>query len=171
MAATRGRGPVGGGIVVHLGCGDGKLTAALHVNDSYIVQGLDADVAQARQNIQAGGGYGPVSVETWSGDRLPYVDNIVNLLVTTSLGKVPMDEVLRVLTPNGVALIGGQKTVKPRPKEMDDWTHYFYDARGNLVRLREAIERREERSTFWEYEPVFSKVVKKIIVKKWDRVP
>jgi len=34
---------VEGGIVVHLGCGDGKLTAALHVNDSYLVHGLDTD--------------------------------------------------------------------------------------------------------------------------------
>jgi len=34
---------VKGGLVVHLGCGDGKLTAALRANDSYLVQGLDAD--------------------------------------------------------------------------------------------------------------------------------
>ena len=33
---------VRGGLVVHLGCGDGKLTAALRANDSYLVQGLDA---------------------------------------------------------------------------------------------------------------------------------
>ncbi len=124
---------VKGGVVVHLGCGDGKLTAALHANDSYIVQGLDADVTEARRNIQALGLYGPVSVEKWAGDRLPFVDNMVNLLVAKDLGKVPMDEVMRVLTPNGVAMIGGQKTVKPRPAAMDDWTHYFYDARGNAV--------------------------------------
>ena len=36
---------VEGGIVVHLGCGDGKLTAALHVNDSYLIHGLDTDPA------------------------------------------------------------------------------------------------------------------------------
>ena len=34
---------VRGGLVVHIGCGDAKLTAALQVNDSYIVQGLDVD--------------------------------------------------------------------------------------------------------------------------------
>src|SRR6185437_717324 len=128
-----------GGVIVHLGCGDGKLTAALRVNDSYIVQGLDADVTRARQNIQSLGIYGPVSVEKWAGDRLPYVDNLVNLLVADTLGKVPMDEVMRVLVPNGVALIGGKKTVKPRPPEMDDWTHYFYDARGNAVSKDTAV--------------------------------
>ena len=47
---------VKGGLVVHLGCGDGKLTAALRANESYLVQGLDADagkVAAAREWIQS----------------------------------------------------------------------------------------------------------------------
>ena len=44
---------VKGGVVVHLGCGDGKLTAALHANDSYLVQGLDADIATARGDLPA----------------------------------------------------------------------------------------------------------------------
>ena len=42
---------VKGGILVHLGCSDGKLTAALHADDNYTVHGLEADpakVAQAR---------------------------------------------------------------------------------------------------------------------------
>jgi len=33
-----------GGLVVHLGCGNGKLTAALCADDSYVVHGLDKDV-------------------------------------------------------------------------------------------------------------------------------
>jgi hypothetical protein len=97
---------VKGGLVVHVGCGDGKLTAALRANDGFIVQGLDAGVTAARQHIQSLGLYGPVSAVPWSGDRLPYADN---------LGQLPMSEVMRVLVPNGIALIGGRKTVKPRP--------------------------------------------------------
>ncbi|MCX7887914.1 MAG: hypothetical protein N3B01_11760, partial [Verrucomicrobiae bacterium] len=34
---------VKGGLIVHLGCGDGKLTAALRTSPGFIVQGLDAD--------------------------------------------------------------------------------------------------------------------------------
>ena len=34
---------VTGGLIVHFGCGDGKLTARLKVNDSYQVHGLDAN--------------------------------------------------------------------------------------------------------------------------------
>ena len=37
---------VKGGLVVHLGAGDGKTTATLRVNESYIVHGLEADAAK-----------------------------------------------------------------------------------------------------------------------------
>ncbi len=33
------------------------------------------------------------------GDRLPYIDNFVNLIVSENLGRVSKDEVLRVLAP------------------------------------------------------------------------
>jgi hypothetical protein len=95
---------VSGGLIVHLGCGDGKLTAALRANDRYLLHGLAADVTAARQHIQSLGLYGPVSVQQWSEGRLPYVDSLVNLVVADKLGKLPMDEVLRVLVPGGVAL-------------------------------------------------------------------
>ena len=104
-----------GGLIVHISCGDGNVTAALHANDSCVVQGLDADVTAARHTIQSLGLYGRVTAEPWTGERLPYVDNLVNLVVADHLGKLPMQEVLRVLTPGGVALIGGEKLVKPRP--------------------------------------------------------
>jgi len=32
-----------GGLVVHLGCGNGALTAALRASDSYLVHGLDRE--------------------------------------------------------------------------------------------------------------------------------
>ena len=39
---------VKGGLIVHIGCGDGTLTGALRANDSYIVHGLDRDT----KNVQ-----------------------------------------------------------------------------------------------------------------------
>lgn len=33
---------VKGGLIVHVGCGDGKLTAALHASDAYLVHPLGA---------------------------------------------------------------------------------------------------------------------------------
>ena len=35
-----------GGLIVHLGCGDGRLTAALRKDESCVVHGLDADPAR-----------------------------------------------------------------------------------------------------------------------------
>jgi outer membrane protein assembly factor BamB len=131
---------VKGGLIVHLGCGDGKLTVALRANDSYLVHGLDADaakVAAARAYASSLGLYGRVSFETWSGKRLPYVDNLVNLLVAEDLGGVSMAEVLRVLAPEGVAYVksNGQwkKTIKPRPAQIDEWTHFLHGPDNNAV--------------------------------------
>ncbi len=127
---------VKGGLVVHVHCGDGKLTAALRVNDMYLVHGLDTDakqVAVAREYIQSKGLYGPASVSTFDGRRLPYVGNLVNLLVTDELGDMTMEEVMRVLAPRGVALICGEKIVKSWPDEIDEWTHWRHDADGNMV--------------------------------------
>ncbi|MGB2823814.1 MAG: PQQ-binding-like beta-propeller repeat protein, partial [Phycisphaerae bacterium] len=133
---------VRGGLVAHVGCGDGKLTAALRANAGYIVHGVDRDpaaVARAREHIRKLGLCGPVSADTFDGEHLPYVDGVVNLLVCEDLGKVSMDDCLRVLAPRGVALIkrGGEggwtKTVKPRPGDIDEWTHYLHDASNNAV--------------------------------------
>ena len=111
---------VQGGLIVHLGCGDGKLTAALAANERYLVHGLDANagnVAAARQTIQSLGQYGRVSVEQWTGDRLPYADNLVNLLVISDAKvKVADEEIQRVLAPHGVALrLNPQSTIQNSP--------------------------------------------------------
>ena len=127
---------VKGGLIVHVGCGDGKLTAALRAGENYLVHGLDTDraaVAKARAYIGSLGLYGDVSVEAFDGKALPYADNTVNLLVSDDLGDVTSDEVMRVLAPLGVSYIGGKKTVKPRPETIDEWTHWLHDASGNAV--------------------------------------
>jgi len=131
---------VKGGIVVHLGCGDGKLTAALRPGESYTVHALEADpakVAAARKHIRSLGLYGPVSVEQFSASLLPYTENLINLVVVQDAGKVPMEEVMRVLAPQGVAYVEREgkweKTVKPRPENIDHWSHFLHDASNNAV--------------------------------------
>jgi len=131
---------VQGGLIVQLGCGDGKLTAALGANEGYLVHGLDTDPAavdRARQHIRSRGLYGRVSADRFDGKHLPYIDNLVNLVVAEDLGDVAMNEVTRVLCPGGVAYVKKDgrwaKTVKPRPDAIDEWTHYLYDASNNAV--------------------------------------
>jgi outer membrane protein assembly factor BamB len=130
-----------GGMVVVVGCGDGRLTAALGAQgESYLVQGVDTDaeaIAKARKRFLAAGVNGRVSAVRFDGKRLPYIDNLVNLVVSEELGDVAMDEVRRILCPGGTAYVrtggGWSKTVKPRPDEIDEWTHYMHDASGNAV--------------------------------------
>lgn len=130
---------VQGGLIVHVGCGDGRRTVALRINDRYIVQGLERDpalVASARRYIASRGLYGKVSVRRWSADKLPYCDNLVNLLVVEPDVHVARAELLRVLCPDGVAYVLGpqrQRLVKPRPKEIDDWPQHCHGADGNPV--------------------------------------
>jgi outer membrane protein assembly factor BamB/SAM-dependent methyltransferase len=131
---------VQGGLIVHLGCGNGTLTAALQQNGPFLVHGLDPDprkVAKARAHVQDLGVYGPVSIAHHEGNTLPYADNLVNLLISEDHGDIVMEECLRVLAPNGVAYIktpnGWNKTVKPWPADIDEWTHHLHDAGGNPV--------------------------------------
>jgi len=131
---------VQGGLVVHVGCGDGRLTAELGAGGAFLVQGLDRDAEQveaARRYIQSLGRYGRVSFDRLTGPTLPYVDNLVNLLVVEDANLVPQDEMMRVLAPQGVAYVRGAagwtKTVKPVPADIDEWTHYLYDSQNNAV--------------------------------------
>ncbi len=151
-----------GGLIVHLGCGDGRLTAALDAGERYVIHGLDTDadlVRQAREHIRKLGIYGPVSVDRFDGKRLPYADNLVNLMVAEDLGNVPMDEAMRVLAPRG-ALYAKQDgrwktTVKPRPENIDEWTHYFHDSSGNAVAHDEVVG--PPRYIRWTAEPRYTR--------------
>jgi len=138
---------VKGGVVVHIGCGEGRLTAALQANDRYLVHGLERDpkkVAAAREYIKSLGRYGSVSVEQWPGGKLPYIDNMVNLVVCQDTGAVSNDEIMRVLAPGGVAYVqskrGWTKIDKPWPKGIDQWTHYLHDPSNNAVAQDSVIE-------------------------------
>ncbi len=129
-----------GGFIVDLGCGAGELTAVLRTSDNIIIQGLDvspANVEKARAAIQSSGSYGPVSVNLFDGKRLPYVDNLANLIVVEDPGQVPSAEIMRVLAPLGVACVRQDgtwtKTVKPWPADIDQWPQHLYGGDNNAV--------------------------------------
>lgn len=142
---------VTGGLIVHLDCNDGKLTAALRAGESYLVHGLDTDADQIRQareylhglRTESGGVHGPVSVEQFDGRRLPYADNLVNLIVADDLGDVSTEEAMRVLAPGGTLYTGRdgrwEAAVKPWPSNIDEWTHFRHDADGNAVSHDEVV--------------------------------
>jgi len=131
---------VRGGLLVHLGCGEGRLTAALRAGEAWLVHGLARGahaVERAREHIRAKGLYGPVSVDTFDGRHLPYADDLVNLVVAEDPAGVPTEEIMRVLAPGGVAYVredgGWTKTVKPWPDDIDAWTHFLHGPENNAV--------------------------------------
>jgi len=150
---------VKGGLVVHVGCGDGELTAALRCNERYLVQGLDTDRAKieaARKRLVLKGAYGDVSFMHFAGNELPYVDNLVNLLIVEEPGRISREEMLRVLAPLGVLLLKDNgawtKTVKPWPKAIDEWTHYLHSPDNNAVAQDSVVYK--PRAVQWISEPL-----------------
>ncbi|MHC4399718.1 MAG: outer membrane protein assembly factor BamB family protein [Planctomycetota bacterium] len=134
-----------GGLVVVIGCDSPTLLAELRASESYLVHGLDRDpekVAAARSYLREKGLYGSVTATRWDGPQLPYVDSLVNLVVASGECPVASDEIARVLAPNGVAVKLDPETRnlkpeaffhKPWPEELDQWSHFLYDASNNAV--------------------------------------
>ncbi|MBD3266621.1 hypothetical protein GF373_08125, partial [bacterium] len=129
-----------GGLVVHIGCHDGLFATALHADERYLVHALCTtrdDVKAVRARIKEKNLYGHVSAELWDTSRLPYADNLVNLLVVEPGVNLPKKELFRVLIPGGTLFFRGRdkgaKQVKPRPDSIDEWTHYLHDADNNAV--------------------------------------
>ncbi|MAG93647.1 MAG: hypothetical protein CMJ48_07850 [Planctomycetaceae bacterium] len=153
---------VSGGLVVHLGSGDGKATADLFAGDRFVVHGLYRDrelVGKARQHIKQKKLYGKVSVQHWAGRRLPYTDNLLNLLVVDEIADVPMNEVLRVLAPLGTAYVKSgttwEKTIKPWPEEIDEWTHFLHGPDNNAVAQDDVVG--VPRHVQWVGDPKFAR--------------
>ena len=131
---------VKGGFVVHLGSQRGETSAGYKVSESYQVHALTRDssrLGNLREQIAEKTTYGEVSADLLTGKQLPYVDNLVNLLVVEEKLGISDSEIQRVLTPNGVAMIkegeNWKKVVKEWPDNIDEWTHYMHSAEGNAV--------------------------------------
>lgn len=102
-----------GGVCAHLDCGDASLTADLARSGRFLVEGLCADAASipaTREKLFNKGLAGLVHVSLLDPQRLPFVDNLVNLLVMENAqdrlakGLTPK-ELLRVMAPLGAACL------------------------------------------------------------------
>jgi len=138
------------GLCVLLGFGDGTLAADLTNGGRMVVQSLlpAEAVETARQAVRARKLYGLATVDRLPDrDTLPYADNLIRLLVCdldALGGKAPRrEELLRVLRPRGVLYARQQgrwtKTVKPFPKGMDEWSHFYHGPDGNPVSQDEQV--------------------------------
>ena len=116
------------GFCVHIGCGNGALTVELAKSGKHLVHGLSleaSNVPVARRLIEDHMLHGVATVDFCPLQMLPlkalpFADAIVNLIIVDDLPRVmksgcTLQELLRVLAPQGVALIGNRPAVaKPR---------------------------------------------------------
>ncbi|MHC4371588.1 MAG: outer membrane protein assembly factor BamB family protein, partial [Planctomycetota bacterium] len=133
---------ISGGILVYLGDPGRDLVRDLAriSQESFLVRGLlpgSRDLGALRRRLLADGLYGNVSLVHWAGPDLPFIPNMVNVLMVDLSTTMPREELLRVLAPHGIALVRNGDSVeviqKERPQEYDDWTHYLHDAGNNAV--------------------------------------
>ena len=139
---------VSGGIIVHLGCGDGRVTPDLAPTDRFIVRGLGMDSMRIRAATERTHDRGmPVSARTsfdlWDGKTLPFADNLINILVADDTNQVERAELLRVVAPLGFVFSrdgdGWQQFQKPWPRGMGEWPHANHGADGNAVTPDERV--------------------------------
>jgi outer membrane protein assembly factor BamB len=142
------------GLCVHIGAGreaSPGLTAQLASQSRLLVHGLSVDeasAARARRAIRAANMLGQASVEKVSGKRLPYVNDLCNLVVVedmaalTSRG-IASSELLRIMAPNAVLCVreknAWRTTIKRRDPRFDDWPYPQHGADGNLVSNDRAV--------------------------------
>ncbi len=150
-----------GGLIVQLGADDVVDAAQLSLTGRYLIHVVDRDqnnVSSAQRYLHQQGHYGLAWAEELSdAARLPYAENLVNLIVVRS-HQVPVDEMHRVLAPGGTLLIEDtsliQKMILPAsqfrvihnqesvliarknwPPSMDRWSHPRHASDGNAVSL------------------------------------
>ena len=132
-----------GGLIVQLDGADPELTKALGRGPRTRVHALHSDLASIqtiRQAVFTAGSYGKISAEHYDGIHLPYVDNLINFIYVPKKTSVKEKEILRVLRPLGVALIGGKKIIKPWPDSIDEWTHYLHGPDNNAVARDQSVD-------------------------------
>jgi outer membrane protein assembly factor BamB len=125
-----------GGLAVVVGTEAVEQVSLDRLPSTFIVQILADDaneVSALRDKARSFGVHGRVTARKWNGGRLPYGDELVNLLVIANGASVKSAEIDRVLAPGGTTRVGNKEKVKAWPQEIDDWTHFLHSPGNNAV--------------------------------------
>jgi len=103
-----------GGVCVVLGHEDADLAVGVCEQGEFVVHALYPErglVDEVRRAVRSRGVYGKVSADVSGYDRLPYAENLVNVLIADDFPELSrrglsIREVLRVLCPLGTAFFG-----------------------------------------------------------------
>lgn len=157
------------GLCVLIGGDNGKLLGELAGEfartNKFLVHALAVDkknVPLARQTLLDMKLYGVASVDILVPPKLPYADNMINLIVIRDRKKIlnagcAKEEIMRVLAPRGVAMFGDgeswERVEKPLIPGTDEWTHPGHGPDGNPVSSDEHIG--PPTSLRWLYGPAW----------------
>ena len=124
------------GLCVLLGDISGQAAVQL-ARDSellvYVQLARAADAQAVRKTVAEAGLYGTrVFVEQGDPAHLYLADNLADAVIATGdLAGTIEAEVLRVLRPEGQAILGDRRLVKPLPAGVDDWSHPYHGPDNN----------------------------------------
>jgi outer membrane protein assembly factor BamB len=145
-----------GGLIVAVDNESADFLSGLQINNRFKVQGLNSKkeaMKKIRDQLYKKNKYGDITTKFLGKSKLPYIDNMVNLLIIEDHKSMDLKEIFRVITPDGVLLTknknglkstgfkvqdkksknGWIKCLKPRPKDMDEWTHWLHSPDNNAV--------------------------------------
>ncbi|MCX7017161.1 MAG: PQQ-binding-like beta-propeller repeat protein [Candidatus Sumerlaeota bacterium] len=99
----------------------------------YVQLQSPGDAARARRAADEAGLYGTrVYVDTGPLSRLHLADNVADALIAVGeAASMPRAEALRVLRPQGKALVGDNELTKPFPAGVDEWSHPYHGPDNN----------------------------------------
>jgi outer membrane protein assembly factor BamB len=118
--------------------GDGAVERAIglaraHEGMTVFVQVAGAEAADAARRTAHEAGLLGTRVVVSEGplDRIHLADNVADVAVAADPDAVPREELLRVLRPEGTAIVGGKRVRKPYPDGADDWPHVYHGPDNN----------------------------------------
>ncbi|KPJ74388.1 MAG: hypothetical protein AMS14_05565 [Planctomycetes bacterium DG_20] len=115
--------------------GDARFVVDIAAGSELLVyfQSPDAgEVAAVRQAAEFAGPAGRrIFADRGGWSRLHLADNLAGGIWVSPSAKVPRDELLRVLHPEGRAVVGAEVIVKPLPEGIDSWSHPYHGPDNN----------------------------------------
>jgi len=103
----------------------------------HVLTSPEQDLQSIRGELRDRGLHGRVTVSSFAGEPLPFVQDLVNVLVLDGAPSISSEEASRVVRPLGTIFRSQGDTwnreEKPWPLGKDCWTHYLYDATNNAV--------------------------------------
>ncbi|NQT13037.1 MAG: PQQ-binding-like beta-propeller repeat protein, partial [Planctomycetes bacterium] len=169
------------GILAVLGS-DGNLAIDLARSSEMLIHVREANAATVgelrKEADEAGFGIGRLAVEQGPIDKLPYADNVIDVVIAAQVaadapGCLSVDEILRVLRPEGTAIVGKAGEGEGAAEKLKEWAEAggaqgveaWSDALGVWVQLFKPPLEGADDWSHWEHSPDNNPVSSDTVIK------